>query len=95
MYAEDDDRSQPQVLLYHFMIKGNRPDCVFYMSQVRRTRESETAEMIFTEHVCGITGYEHFASNKCEEIPSNKCAAKYVCETFIQLTGADEPVEFR
>lgn len=66
MYAEERERPPPEILIYHFIVKGNRPDCVFYMSRVRRTREAEVPEIIFTEHVCGITGFEEFASNKCE-----------------------------
>lgn len=63
MYAEEKERPPPEILGFQYIIKGNRPDCVFYMNQVRQYTE-EGAEMLFGEHVCGITGFEDFASNK-------------------------------
>lgn len=63
MYAEERERPPPEILSYYYVIKGNRPDCVFYMDRVKRFRE-EGFEILFGEHVCGITGFEELVSNK-------------------------------
>ena len=75
-YAEAREReSSMELFSYMYMIKGNRPDCVFYIKEYKQHADKLT-EMVFADHVCGIRGFETFELVPETKKSSNKTRAK-------------------
>lgn len=81
-YSEQRTMSSTELFSYKYMIKGNRPDCVFYIDLYKQHAD-KLSEMVFQDHVCGVQGFEIVETKKKGDRTHSTKAADEFSETEI------------